>query len=485
MKSHSALFWWTLLVLIRGGLAVDAANCTLSAIAKGNFDQDCDILCKSAEWTDLASFYIGNYIAHVATIRSPPGQGTFGSIATVALALFFPTFGLFEGVRAISSLAILGKTPLQSAARAGALYAVVEVEKARDTPEHSPTHGPEGSEHSGRSQSRSARQSVDSQDVELQHSDVTEQRNDSTVANESGPAHKDGDIEARRDREVKNIFGLLGNFLMRHGFFKRKIHGHVSLPSGWKLIEVPWTATFDDDDATSTSKKAEAVQLSQDYSITKSAIALGQTLYAISTLYSTRGNQIQQFGYASFGFTVIPYAFMSIMNLVGNLVCPEYPAMYVVESDELKKLRDLIASGGNESKYWVKGTVGRLKAPFKWQQGPFGPKTTAADRLSAIQGVIYFFAISALTGIHVGLISGMTKFHKQNSTHAQRVWMMTWLGLGNFIGYGLGVYQYLIHSRELSLLMSTILGVYYFALAVGGFVVVGQMIFQLGVCEQI
>ena len=69
------------------------------------------------------------------------------------------------------------------------------------------------------------------------------------------------------------------------------------------------------------------------YSIPKAVIAIAQLIYAVVTLYQSCGNQIDTFGYSAFGLTVIPYALMSLVNLIGNLVTPEYHALHLVASD--------------------------------------------------------------------------------------------------------------------------------------------------------
>jgi len=51
------------------------------------------------------------------------------------------------------------------------------------------------------------------------------------------------------------------------------------------------------------------------------------------TLYQSRGNQINIYGYAAFGLTVVPYAIISLVNLFSALVTPEYPALFMVGSD--------------------------------------------------------------------------------------------------------------------------------------------------------
>ncbi len=88
------------------------------------------------------------------------------------------------------------------------------------------------------------------------------------------------------------------------------------------------------------------------YSIPKSIIAIGQIIYAVITLYETRGNQIVTFGYSAFGLTVIPYALMSLINLIGSLVTPDYHSLYLVASDVMD---EAIRRGAR-----FDGIVGRL-----------------------------------------------------------------------------------------------------------------------------
>lgn len=85
----------------------------------------------------------------------------------------------------------------------------------------------------------------------------------------------------------------------------------------------------------------------------KILIAVGQALYAISTLYQSQGDQIQQYGYAAFGLTVAPYAVMSIINLLGHLMAAEYPALCVVNSPVLEEAR-------KREKCRIDGVVGSL-----------------------------------------------------------------------------------------------------------------------------
>jgi hypothetical protein len=44
-----------------------------------------------------------------------------------------------------------------------------------------------------------------------------------------------------------------------------------------------------------------------------------------------------QFGYAGFDLTVAPYAIVSLLNLLGSLLCPEFPAIYMIESSIMEE----------------------------------------------------------------------------------------------------------------------------------------------------
>ena len=73
-------------------------------------------------------------------------------------------------------------------------------------------------------------------------------------------------------------------------------------------------------------------RIASAYDFIKVLVALVQAFLGIRTLYQTRGNQINKYGYASFGLTVAPYAIMSVVNLLGSLSRPDYDAIYLVGS---------------------------------------------------------------------------------------------------------------------------------------------------------
>jgi hypothetical protein len=132
--SRITLYLISLLVLLTSQSAVfaqDTFNGTASPspqIISSNGDY---LVCGATRWTDILIFILGNYFAHAATIKNPPGLTTLPSIWNFILAISFPTYGLHRGIQAIMSRAIFADTELQTAARPGALCMVVERPRER------------------------------------------------------------------------------------------------------------------------------------------------------------------------------------------------------------------------------------------------------------------------------------------------------------------------------------------------------------------
>jgi hypothetical protein len=141
-----------------------------------------------------------------------------------------------------------------------------------------------------------------------------------------------------------------------------KIHGQFTLPAEYKIIYVPSDAVIrrqQSDDielrpfletagssldnnltfVTVLPSVTSHAFLSSNYNMLKSLVSLAQVIFAATTLYQTRGDQLIRYGYAAFGLTVTPYALMSVINLLGSLLCPEYPALYLVESEAMDDAR--------------------------------------------------------------------------------------------------------------------------------------------------
>jgi hypothetical protein len=87
-------------------------------------------LCLPSGWLDYVFFFLGNYLAHAVTVVTYPGQGRTLSIALMVSALFLPTSGVVRAAQCIlSHAATSNKNPLVRAARAGALYMVIDTNR--------------------------------------------------------------------------------------------------------------------------------------------------------------------------------------------------------------------------------------------------------------------------------------------------------------------------------------------------------------------
>lgn len=121
----------------------------------------------------------------------------------------------------------------------------------------------------------------------------------------------------------------------------RTCHGKKDTPPGYTLAFVPRNAKVVS--LAGAEVEAEALDsptLSLVWGTAKMGISLFQSFYATYTVWRARGDQITRYGYAAFALTVTPYAVMSTLNLIGNMITPDYPTLYLVGSktmDEAEK----------------------------------------------------------------------------------------------------------------------------------------------------
>lgn len=269
-----------------------------------------------------------------------------------------------------------------------------------------------------------------------------------------------------------------------------------------------------------------ARRISSNYNFVKAAVVLGQTVFGAVTLYRTKGDQISRFGYAAFGLTVVPYCFMSLVNLAGNLVCPEYPAIYLIENQELQCLREIISSQGSEDEFYVEGTVGKLTAESERcildarQEDTINTTRmlsadgrlveTMAATLRLYRNSLYLatklnLSVALAAAVPLAVIGVISRFQVGSSSHAERAWTMTWLVFGittGAIGTDAGFFERWIEkgsflqmeekmpftplaNRGANLWIIAITLLIYSAPAIGGFVIVVQMIQAYGVCVRL
>lgn len=105
--------------------ALALRNITLAVPDGASNHGDSNQLCTTTTFGDIVIFYFGNYFAHVATIKSLPGERITSMVIVSILALLFPASGMARGLLSIISCAKFAKTDFQAAARASALCMVV------------------------------------------------------------------------------------------------------------------------------------------------------------------------------------------------------------------------------------------------------------------------------------------------------------------------------------------------------------------------
>lgn len=248
-------------------------------------------------------------------------------------------------------------------------------------------------------------------------------------------------------------------------------------------------------------------------------MSIFQTISSTYTLYYAKGDEIAWFGYAAFSLTVAPYTVMSVLNLIANLVMPDFKGELVRSEvmDELERrfgkwfadlegrLEHKISEGltlvtlqeGGEDKKRLDGvravpveatpiTTGEcdLSIPQCAEFETTGMKRHPAylspflflisdDRIALLSHFVLTLLIAV--GIPLTVVGGLSFFEQgSHATVAQYVWTMLWLAWGWLYALGFAFIPDMWWIRLMAL-----------APAIGGFVVVGQMIVQYGQCLQL
>jgi hypothetical protein len=213
------------------------------------------------------------------------------------------------------------------------------------------------------------------------------------------------------------------------------IHGFVSLPEGYDLTVVPEFVKVDFHDAEKIKNDYHINKLCCNYNAVKILASIVQTVAGAISVYRGRGMQIKAYGYTAYNLTVIPYMLMSLTNLVANLSCPDYPTLYIVETDLLDEARRNGAV--------VEGTVGRIHSFMA------RPRTGLQKCLKPILYVVGIGLI-ALPFVAVGLLTGFKAGPK--SQPYERGWLISWLITSIIFGVPLGILEKNTYFHSLKLL---------------------------------
>lgn len=325
-------------------------NITVSVPEGTSNHGDPKLLCTPTGWKDVAIFFLGDFAAHVATVKLHPGESILSAPLAMIFAFFFPTSSITRGLEAIIRHARTGSTPLQKAQKAGALCEVVR------THDWEPQPGDYVREDGLKLPDWCQAPVVETKDVSR-----TESRAPGTHQSTSVTALQ---ITSEPTnvwvKERTSPFKPSGKGI---SLDSRKIHGVCRLPSGYELAVVHADCIVEELTQSENRGQIEdppqaptSAELSSSYNLAKAAAAILQLVYGSATLLLARGDQLERYGYAAFGLTVAPYLVMSLVNLLGALLTPDYSVCFMPESEIMEEAE---RHGGAV----FQGMVGKLKYP--------------------------------------------------------------------------------------------------------------------------
>ena len=354
-----------------------------------------EILCTPAQWEDILVFFITNYVAHALTVVVLPGEGPVSHLTNALTSLLFPAFGAYRGLRAIfvgyetikkkfGDQSSEEEQDLRKARRAGALCMIVR------SSDWVPRDGDEIHENVLQVQPHEpSASSAASGKHEKDGMHVTEHEvGSSTMDDDQGLLAGASHIEISSTAVSESTPEInLHTYPVPWTYSRQECPDTVGsrtvrcapsdLEPGYSIIMLPPCTPVRElpqDDATD--------RIASAYDSIKVLVALGQAILAIRTLYQTRGDQIDRYGYASFGLTVAPYAIMSIINLLGALSRPDYDAVYLIGSPTMIEERRRKGLDG-----YYDGIVGEVYQP---DTTIHLSKYSTADGMSFVESPVKF-----------------------------------------------------------------------------------------------
>ncbi|KAF8244413.1 hypothetical protein K440DRAFT_666540 [Wilcoxina mikolae CBS 423.85] len=249
--------------------------------------------------------------------------------------------------------------------------------------------------------------------------------------------------------------------------------------------------------------------IANNRNLLKTMASIIQIIVGAKGLYDAQGHQVQQYGYAAYSFTVIPYLFMSLLNLIAVFCESQYPALYLVNFKYEDTVHDSVRYAKHKA---ITETIGKDKTVITGEPSsdtkmdiekhPSSTKVNSdnTDSGNVILGAVgtvrlgsgnanlqkvtskifvhiaAFFAVALLFAMPYVVIGRISGFDKGQSTTSQRVWIMLWI----VSGYSMAPIQY-----RFWLLVTVVAVVAMGSASIGGLVTVVKMILQIGVCTKI
>lgn len=375
--------------------------------------------CVQITWQYIIIFYGANYLAHAGTVPTPAGAKWDFALHWSLAAFFLPYVGLGRSVALIYRHFAWGKNELDQALASNALVVL---------------------------------------------------------------ARGKGWIPLEGEKWPENFSETLkAEDPYAHGRGARTIYGKMELPDEesyrWIMLSPERAA-----DITSyTWNDFCNFRLSKSQSWLKMALSVAQLVYSCISIYRTRGSQIDQYGYAAYGLSVIPYTFMSLANFICAALVGQYPCVYALTSPVMEEAK---ARRGR--------FVGAIDVQWKSNSSNGSVKTstsssTARKPISVIRTLIKIVISGVLVlVVQYILLYFLTKFEKKHSTVAQRAWMMGWASANQFAFFPLAcistLWPQFLNLNKNRMILSGVflpLGV----ASIGGLVQVGMMMKSLGQSE--
>ena len=310
----------------------------------------------------------------------------------------------------------------------------------------------------------------------------------------------------------------------------RSIHGHIRVPPGYSLA-VPADKAYTEHLIARDLQPTADIRIHRASGIMQMLVSVVQIVAALYTLYSTEGAQIARWGYAAYGLSVLPYALMSVMNILSASIVGEYASGHVLRTPVLHEAERREGSHFDGAV----GAVRKLAGPVIGQQGSADyvaawmrtearddtrelvvrtrawqkrftlcaadsaeaascahrftvsalrhdgsaddPEVAKHRAISPAEAVITVTLFLAAMILPHALICALTRFRAGSSSAAQRAWMTAWLAADQFSSLGTLVF-WAVWKRRGSVVP---VGVHYASVAalvvpaVGGFVTMSKM----------
>lgn len=136
------------------------------------------------------------------------------------------------------------------------------------------------------------------------------------------------------------------------------VHGNHKLPDGYRWVIPSPRLCFR---LVEALKDRNETKIAQSASLLKMVISTSQLILSSITIYRTQGSQLDRYGYAAFGLSVIPYTFMSFLNLVCIGCMGDYSYLFMLQTPMLQEAKGRPGA-------LICGEVGILQTPHQGSQ---------------------------------------------------------------------------------------------------------------------